>query len=219
MTRVERRPDQLHHVPGSGGSGVAGGGYRILLRHTIVLSMSGPSMSAALAPLRAGHWNWARAGTAGLLSAAAITIPTDLIDTAMFSRMTPVRSWDYALAALAVVLTAAAAGLGRGRAAGANGARTVGVGPVTAAGAVALAVGCPLCNKLVIAGLGVSGALEFWAPIQPILGVVSVLLLGFVVVLRWHVALAGCRPTPPSGEYVQRELTSVGGSHEVRSTP
>lgn len=185
--------------------------------------MSVLSMPCALAPLRAGHWNWARAGAAGLLSAVAITVPTDLIDTVLFSRMTLVRSWDYILAALAVMLTALAAGLGRGARATPRCARpgsdtkTVGAGPIAAAGAVALAVGCPLCNKLVIAGLGVSGALEFWAPVQPVLGAVSVLLLGFVVVLRWHAAVSGCRPAPPSVGHLGCELLGAGGSREVRS--
>jgi hypothetical protein len=33
------------------------------------------------------------------------------------------------------------------------------------------AVGCPIGNKLVVALIGVSGALSYWAPLQPILGV------------------------------------------------
>jgi len=33
------------------------------------------------------------------------------------------------------------------------------------------AIGCPICNKLVVALLGVSGALTCWAPLQPLIGV------------------------------------------------
>jgi hypothetical protein len=36
-----------------------------------------------------------------------------------------------------------------------------------------LAVGCPLCNKLVLAVLGSSGALAVWAPLQPVLALAA----------------------------------------------
>jgi len=54
------------------------------------------------------------------------------------------------------------------------------------------AVGCPICNKLVVALIGVSGALNYWAPLQPLLGLLSVgvLLVGLVVRLRGEVACA-----------------------------
>lgn len=40
-----------------------------------------------------------------------------------------------------------------------------------------LAIGCPVCNKVVLVLLGTSGALTFWAPLQPIVGLASVVLL------------------------------------------
>jgi hypothetical protein len=54
-----------------------------------------------------------------------------------------------------------------------------------------LAIGCPLCNKVVLIALGASGAMSIWAPIQPILGVASVLLLGVTVVWRLRRRAAG----------------------------
>jgi len=41
-----------------------------------------------------------------------------------------------------------------------------------------LAIGCPVCNKIALALLGTSGALSIYAPIQPLIGMVSLLLLG-----------------------------------------
>lgn len=38
-----------------------------------------------------------------------------------------------------------------------------------------------MCNKAVVALLGVSGALTIWAPIQPLLGVASLALLGYAL--------------------------------------
>lgn len=46
----------------------------------------------------------------------------------------------------------------------------------------AFAVGCPVCNKLVVAVLGFSGALTYFGPIQPLLGLAALLLV--LVALR-----------------------------------
>jgi hypothetical protein len=49
-------------------------------------------------------------------------------------------------------------------------------GRAAAGGGLAyLAVGCPLCNKAVVLALGSSGALSYFAPAQPWLGVVALL--------------------------------------------
>lgn len=58
--------------------------------------------------------------------------------------------------------------------------RATWLGGVASFGAF-LAIGCPVCNKVALVLLGTSGALSVWAPIQPVLGAVSlVLLLGTV---------------------------------------
>jgi hypothetical protein len=48
-----------------------------------------------------------------------------------------------------------------------------------------LAVGCPVCNKLVVLALGTSGALTYFEPAQPWLGGLSVLLLGYALWARF----------------------------------
>ncbi|MEX1172171.1 MAG: hypothetical protein WEG56_06120 [Chloroflexota bacterium] len=40
-----------------------------------------------------------------------------------------------------------------------------------------LAIGCPVCNKIVLVALGTSGALTVWAPLQPLVGAASVAIL------------------------------------------
>ena len=47
-----------------------------------------------------------------------------------------------------------------------------------------LAVGCPVCNQIVVALVGTSGALGWWAPVQPIVGLVAVGLLLYTLRLR-----------------------------------
>jgi hypothetical protein len=46
------------------------------------------------------------------------------------------------------------------------------------------AVGCPVCNKLVLIALGSAGALTWFEPIQPILQAVAIALLAWAVLAR-----------------------------------
>jgi hypothetical protein len=50
-----------------------------------------------------------------------------------------------------------------------------------------LAIGCPVCNKVALVLLGASGAMSFWAPLQPIVGAASLLLL--VITAAWRLRL------------------------------
>ena len=60
------------------------------------------------------------------------------------------------------------------------------LGTVAGLGAF-LAIGCPVCNKLALILLGTSGALTIWAPLQPVLGVASLVLL--VGTLAWRLRI------------------------------
>ncbi|MGH3776009.1 MAG: hypothetical protein ACRDRR_09805 [Pseudonocardiaceae bacterium] len=128
---------------------------------------------------------------AAAVSALVVGVPTDVIDNPWFTRMTPVRVWEYPVLVLTALLTGAWFGL---RAAGPprSGA---GSGVLGSSVLSAFAVGCPICNKIVIALLGVSGALGIWAPVQPVLGALSVVVLATAVLLRWRrgrCTLEGC---------------------------
>lgn len=117
----------------------------------------------------------------GALSALVVGIPTDVIPNAMFSRMTPVRWWDYVVLALTAVMTALWF---------ATPARRTGARVPAATVLSLLAVGCPVCNKAVVALLGVSGALSLWAPIQPLVAALSLVLAGTAL---WTRVLVGRR--------------------------
>jgi hypothetical protein len=114
-------------------------------------------------------------------TAAVVGIPTDVLDTDYFTRMILVRWWEYP----ALVLTAALTGLWVTIPRPPGDVR----GQFGVAGAVTttvFAVACPVCNKIVVGLLGLSGALGVWAPIQPVLAVLSLAALGAAVVLRWR---------------------------------
>lgn len=142
-----------------------------------------------------GTWparRWAVAALAALVAALLIGIPTGIVHTSFYTRMTEVLWWNYpvwAISAVLVGLTAATyvRGSSSGSEAGLQPSRTVGATLLAT-----FAVGCPVCNKLVVGLIGVTGALNYWAPLQPILGVLSVALLatGLIVRLRGAAACA-----------------------------
>ncbi|MFC4003030.1 hypothetical protein [Prauserella oleivorans] len=155
-----------------------------------------PQAAADAVPVPTRAWRWRRGLLAAALSAAIVGVPTDVIDTVWFTRMTPVRWWEYPALILTVVLTGLWFAIVR-QAADERG-RT---GVLGSSLLSAFAVGCPLCNKIVLGLLGVSGALGVWAPIQPALAGVSVAALGAAVLLRWRRRACtpeGCAPTAPA---------------------
>jgi len=121
---------------------------------------------------------WLRAIPYSLLAAALIAIPADLIDNRFFGRPVPPRPVDY------VVLTVTAGLIGlilaiRAPAVAAiqqQERRTMWSGFFSF-----LAAGCPVCNQAVVALVGTSGALSWWAPVQPVIGLLAVAVLVFTL--------------------------------------
>lgn len=126
--------------------------------------------------------HWAIAVAVMLAAALVMGIPTGIVETPYYTRMTPVLWWNYPVWGISSVL----AGLLAGTYGGPASAVSTGVSGRAGLGGVmsVLAVGCPVCNKVVVALLGVSGALGIWAPLQPLLGVASVALLGAALWFR-----------------------------------
>jgi hypothetical protein len=56
------------------------------------------------------------------------------------------------------------------------------------------AAGCPVCNKLVVLALGTTGAVEYFRPVQPALGALSVVLVGLALRARWATRPASTHP-------------------------
>lgn len=107
---------------------------------------------------------WA-VGTGGVvLAAMLIGIPTGIIATPFYHRMTPVTWWSYPAWAVTAALEGAllATYVRTGAAARAS-TRQATTGGVLSF----LAVGCPVCNKLVVFAVGVSGACSTGRPCSP----------------------------------------------------
>ena len=129
--------------------------------------------------------------------AIVLGVPTDLIDTPLFSRMTAAGWLDYSL----WVVTSALGGLAMG-ARRLPGAASCPVGkPVVGAEALSFfAVACPVCNKLIVLLIGTSGALTYFDPIQPLLGGASVVVLAFVVRRSFLLAARGSARVVPRSQ-------------------
>jgi hypothetical protein len=139
--------------------------------------------------LRLDARTWWRAAAIAVIVGLVIALPTRLVPNGFFRRMTPTRPLDYAFWIMASAL------LGLVLALRATDAGRQDVKALTAGFGTFLAVGCPVCNKLVVALLGVGGALSIFAPLQPILGTASVVLL--IVALRSRLRLrAASWPLP-----------------------
>jgi hypothetical protein len=127
----------------------------------------------------------ARASVTAVLAAfgtaLTIGIPTDVVPNPWFTRVIGVRPADVvvlvALSALTGALVATYTVAGRSSA----GAPRAGIG----SGIMGwFAVGCPVCNKLVVGLLGASGATSSFAPVQPVLGAVAVALAAGALAVR-----------------------------------
>jgi hypothetical protein len=128
-------------------------------------------------------------------------VPTDIVDTPLFTRMTPVAWWNYPFWVAGAVLvgllaaTYVTAAPDQDSFGGSQGAKALGGGLLSV-----FAIGCPVCNKLVVLALGAGGALSYFAPIQPVLGFISVGLLAYALRVR----LTGersCRPVNQRGAH------------------
>ncbi|WP_333893206.1 hypothetical protein [Mycolicibacterium gadium] len=127
--------------------------------------------------------------TAAALVALAVGIPSALVINPLFVRMTPAPWWSYAAWVLTAVLSGVLAATYVGRPAAVSSfPRRAGI--LANIGSL-LAVGCPVCNKLVVAAIGVSGALGVWAPLQPLIAAAALVLLGWAL-RRRLVALRSC---------------------------
>jgi len=139
------------------------------------------------------------AAIASLAVALLIGLPTDVIPNPVFGRPVPVTWWSYPTLALTAVLGGLlAATYVRRPSGGAADARAHDeIDASTRGGTVAgllsfFAVGCPVCNKLVIIALGTTGARQWFEPVQPILAVASIGLLWWALRARLRSADA-CR--------------------------
>lgn len=113
-----------------------------------------------------------------------IAIPTDLIDTPFFARAVAPTAWSWPVLAVSAILAGLVSATYVAYPEGAAPLRSEGRLGIAGWMITFFAVGCPVCNKIVLLALGASGALQFFEPVQPYLAGASILLLGWALQAR-----------------------------------
>lgn len=147
-------------------------------------------MSEVMAALR--MWDgrrWLISLAAGVITALLVALPTAVIPNPVFGRAIDTTWWSYPV----VIVTGILGGLLVGTYVKVPGeappdqdesldraSKLGGVGALLSF----FAVGCPVCNKLVLIALGATGAVTWFAPIQPILAIASIALMSIALVIR-----------------------------------
>lgn len=151
-------------------------------------------MRSALLALRS--WDrrrWVAAALSGVAIAVLVALPTAVIPNPVFGRAIAVTWWSYPVVAVTAVLGGLLVGTyvrvmdkypdasdpdARDRA---DNASRLGM----AGGLLTFfAVGCPVCNKLVLLALGATGAITWFAPVQPVLAIASLAFMAIALRAR-----------------------------------
>lgn len=130
---------------------------------------------------------WIVAAGASVVSALALGLPTDVIPNPVFGRQgTPVTWWSYPVLAVTAVLSGMLFATYVRNTPDFDDHQLDQPGRTGGFGALLsfFAIGCPICNKVVLLALGAAGAVKWFAPVQPFLGAASLLLMGWALWAR-----------------------------------
>ena len=153
---------------------------------------------------------YAVAASAAIGVALLIGLPTDVIPNPVFGRPVPVTWWSYPVLAVTAVLggllaatyvrlpddrqddPSSASATAATMSGDTTGTTLDGLQDLDRPGRLGsigglvsfFAVGCPVCNKVVLLALGTTGARQWFEPIQPYLAAASVVLLAVALRAR-----------------------------------
>ena len=128
---------------------------------------------------------WLVAAATSLAFTVLVAIPTDLIDTPLFSREIPPKWWSWPALLVSSILSGLLTATYVAPADG--GGDTTTTRSRSSSGGLAgglltfFAVGCPVCNKVALLALGSAGAVTWFQPVQPVLQVLAIGLLGWAL--------------------------------------
>ena len=137
---------------------------------------------------------WIAAILGGVLTAALIALATAVIPNPVFGRSIAATWWSYPVVIITGILSglliatyvrqdtmAQDQGASEGTDAELDRASKLGMVGTLAA---FFAVGCPVCNKLVLLALGATGAVTWFAPVQPFIAIGSIVLMAVALRIR-----------------------------------
>ena len=119
---------------------------------------------------------------AGVVFLFVLGIPTDVIPNNFFTRMTPVYFFDYFFLVTNSLLLGGYVGLHfyeKHEQSKKADIAAVGGGILNI-----FVIGCPICNALIVSLLGTSVALNYFAPLQPLLGAISTVIISSAIYFK-----------------------------------
>lgn len=141
---------------------------------------------------------WLTALFAGIVVAVLVALPTAVIPNPIFGRAVDVTWWSYPVVIASGILGGMLIATYVREPGGEEIDKAAKVG--TAGGLLAFfAVGCPVCNKLVLLALGTSGAMSWFAPVQPFLAVASIVVMAWALRVRLR-GMTSCEVEPATIE-------------------
>jgi hypothetical protein len=134
-----------------------------------------------VSPLRQwSSWHFTVVGLAGIATYFLLGIPTDVVNNRVFGRSIESTPWSMPVLIATAVLSGLLAATYVGVSVFDSTAKMGSIG-----GALSFfAIGCPVCNKLVLIALGTTGAINYFGPIQPYLAFAGLLLLTWAFLRR-----------------------------------
>lgn len=125
-------------------------------------------------------WHVTVFALSGVATYFLLGIPTDVVNNRVFGRSIDPTPWSMPVLIATAVLSGLLAATYVGATIFDSTAKLGSIG-----GALSFfAIGCPVCNKLVLIALGTTGAINFFGPLQPYLAFVGLALLGWAVLRR-----------------------------------
>ncbi len=126
---------------------------------------------------------WIVGAFGGIAIAVLVAIPTDIIPNPYFTRSMAVTWWSYPVLVMTGILGGMLVGtyVRQGDTPRDETVERASRLGIAGAAAMFFAVGCPVCNKLVLLALGSAGAMTWFEPIQPLLQVAAVVLLAWAL--------------------------------------
>ena len=123
---------------------------------------------------------WIVAVVTAVVTGVLISLPTAIIENPVFGRDVAVTSWSIPVVILTAIISGLIVATYIRNDQSVEEERFIKIG---GAGAFLsfLAVGCPVCNKIALVALGYSGALQYFAPVQPYLALFGVGLLMYAL--------------------------------------
>ena len=146
---------------------------------------------------------WIVAISTAIATALIISLPTAVIENPVFGRDVEVTSWSIPVVLITSVISGLILATYVKNDTSVDEEKSIKIGGAGAFFSF-LAVGCPVCNKIALIALGYSGALQYFAPLQPYMAALGVGLLIYALRKRLNGELM-CSARLISGDYKNEE--------------